>query len=325
MAPNSPLPLPRSLSVSIGDPATPSSSQRPATPVASPCKATDPKDAVMGVVYSAWETLREAEPLDPSVDYEFLIREFLAALHELRAFVDSVSQTRYTRFRQKAQAHLDAFVQPSWLPWCGELISPERAAAVSSGKEPSPPPATEASVHTPSETGEVAASGSPTASTGFDDPLPVAASSSSAVVASPVAAMAAQGIPIPKFEFQARAANPVAIDPPSDSDTAAMEVDVPLATVVAKPPSAQGSEAIEVSSHDEGDSDSDEVEYVGGNIPNLSPAHPKKGKGRGRKLAKSSGVTATFDDQYVRMPVRTFRDRSLPPTYLPLWQKPSIA
>ncbi|KZS99349.1 uncharacterized protein LAESUDRAFT_765652, partial [Laetiporus sulphureus 93-53] len=83
--------------------------------------------------------------------------------------------------------------------------------------------------------------------------------------------------------------------------------------------------AIEVSSHDEGDSDSDEVEYVGGNIPNLSPAHPKKGKGRGRKLAKSSGATATFDDQYVRMPVRTFRDRSLPPTYLPLWQKPSIA
>ncbi|KZT00305.1 uncharacterized protein LAESUDRAFT_764728 [Laetiporus sulphureus 93-53] len=53
MAPNSPLPLPRSLSSSLGDPATPSFSQRPVTLVTSPCKVMDAKDTVMGVVYSA--------------------------------------------------------------------------------------------------------------------------------------------------------------------------------------------------------------------------------------------------------------------------------
>ncbi|KZT11277.1 uncharacterized protein LAESUDRAFT_754939 [Laetiporus sulphureus 93-53] len=233
--------------------------------------------------------------------------------------------TRYARFHQKAQVHLDIFVQPSWLSWCGELISPEWAAAVSVDKEPSPPPVTEASVHMPSNTGEVAASGSLTASTSFDDLLPPAVSTSASVVAAPVAAVTAEGVPILKFEFQARAANPVAIDPPSDSDTAAMEVDIPLATVVAKPPSALGSGIIELSSNDEDNSNSDEVQYVGGNIPNLSPAHPKKGKGRDHKHAKPSSMTTVFEDQYVRMPVHTFCDRSLPPTYLPLWQRPFIA
>ncbi|KZT10269.1 uncharacterized protein LAESUDRAFT_755775 [Laetiporus sulphureus 93-53] len=324
MAPNSPLPLLQSLSYSMGNPATSSSSLCPVTPVTSPHKATDPKDAIMGVVYATLEVLREAKPLDPSMDLEFLIREFLSALHELHSFSDSVSQMHYARFHQKAQVHLDAFVQPSWLSWCRELISPEWAAAVSAGKELSPPPVTEASMHTPSDTGEVAASGSPTASTDFDDLLPLAVSTSASVVAAPVAAVTAEGVPVPKFEFQARAANPVAIDPPSDSDTAAMEVDIPLATMVAKPPFALGSGTIELSSNDEDNSDSDEVQYVGGNIPNLSPAHPKKGKGCGRKPAKPSGTTAAFEDQYVRMPVQTFCDCSLPPTYLLLWQRPFI-
>ncbi|KZT12091.1 uncharacterized protein LAESUDRAFT_754600 [Laetiporus sulphureus 93-53] len=80
MAPNSPLPLSQSLSSSMGNPATPSSSQRPATPVASPRKVTDAKDVVMGVMYSTWEALHEAEPLDPAVDFEFLIHKFLSTL-----------------------------------------------------------------------------------------------------------------------------------------------------------------------------------------------------------------------------------------------------
>ncbi|KZT11282.1 uncharacterized protein LAESUDRAFT_754949 [Laetiporus sulphureus 93-53] len=62
------------LHYSMSDPATPSSSLCPATPVTSPRKATDLKDAIMGIVYATWEALREAEPLDPSVDLEFLIR-----------------------------------------------------------------------------------------------------------------------------------------------------------------------------------------------------------------------------------------------------------
>ncbi|KZT02112.1 uncharacterized protein LAESUDRAFT_763049 [Laetiporus sulphureus 93-53] len=205
------------------------------------------------------------------------------------------------------------------------VTSPRKAAAVSAGKEPSPPPVTEAFVHTPSDTGEVAASGSLTASTGFDDLLPLAVSTSASVVAAPVAAVTAEGVPVLKFKFQARVANPVSIDPPSNSDTTAMEVNIPLATMVAKPPSALGSSTIELSNNNEDNSDSNEVQYVGGNIPNLSPAHPKKGKGRGHKPAKPSGMTAMFEDQYVRMPVHMFRDRSLLPTYLPLWQRPFIA
>ncbi|KZS99485.1 uncharacterized protein LAESUDRAFT_765475, partial [Laetiporus sulphureus 93-53] len=294
----------------MGNPATPSSFQHPATPVASPHKAADLKNAVMGIVYSAWEALRKAEPLDSA--------------HDLRAFSDPVSQTRYTQFCQKAQVHLDSFVQPSWLSWCEELISSKQAAAFSVTKELSPPLMTEASACMPSDTGEVMASDSLTASTGADDSLPTAVPTSASVVAAPAVAPAAQGVPVLKFKFQAHAANPVTIDPPSDSDTAAMEVDILLAIMVAKPPSAPVSETIKLSSNDEDDSDSDEVEYMGGTMPNLSPAHPKKGKGRGRKPAKPSGMTAAFEDQYVRMPVRTFRDRSLPLMYLPLWQKLSI-
>ncbi len=41
---------------------------------------TDPKDAVISVVYSAWEALHKAEPVDLAVDFEFLICEFLSAL-----------------------------------------------------------------------------------------------------------------------------------------------------------------------------------------------------------------------------------------------------
>ncbi|KZT00304.1 uncharacterized protein LAESUDRAFT_764727 [Laetiporus sulphureus 93-53] len=257
--------------------------------------------------------------------FEFLIHEFLSALHDLRTFLDSVSQTCYTQFCQKVQVHLDSFVQSSWLSWCEELISPKWAAAFSMTMELSPPPVTEASVHTPFDTGKVVASNSLTTSTGADNSLLAAFLAPSSVVAAPVVAVAAQGVPIPKFEFQARAANPVAIDPPSDSDTVAMEVDIPLATVVAQPPSVSVSEIIELSSNDEDDSDSDEVEFIGGTIPNLSPVHSKKGKGRGRKSIKASRMTTTSEDQYVRMPVHTFRDRSLPPEYLLAWQKPSIA
>ncbi|KZT02760.1 uncharacterized protein LAESUDRAFT_762645 [Laetiporus sulphureus 93-53] len=325
MAPNSSPPLPRSLSSLMGDPATPSSSQRPATPVTSPCKATDAKNAIMGVVYSAWEVLREAEPLDPAMDFEFLIRKFLSALHNLHAFSDSVSQMHYARFCQKAQAHLDSFVQSSWLSWCEELISPEWAAAFSAIKELSPPPVTEASMHTASDTGEVVASGSLTAFTSADDSLPAAFLAPSSMVAASVVAVAAQGVPIPKFEFQARVTNPVTIDPPSDSDTAAMEVEILLATMVTQPPSVPVSETIELSSNDEDDSDSDEVEFIGGTIPNLSPVHPKKGKGHGRKFFKASRMTTTSEDQYVHMPVCTFHNHFLPPEYLPAWQKLSIA
>ncbi|KZT03154.1 uncharacterized protein LAESUDRAFT_762143 [Laetiporus sulphureus 93-53] len=53
MAPNLPLPLPQSLSSSMGDPATPSSSQCPATPVTSPRKVADLKDTIIGIIYSA--------------------------------------------------------------------------------------------------------------------------------------------------------------------------------------------------------------------------------------------------------------------------------
>ncbi|KZT05129.1 uncharacterized protein LAESUDRAFT_760579 [Laetiporus sulphureus 93-53] len=324
MTPDSPLPLPRSLSSSMGDPATPSSSQCPATPITSPCKVTDSKDTIIGIVYPAWEALCEAESLNPAVGFEFLIREFLSALHELRTFSDLASQTRYTQFCQKAQVHLNTFVQPSWLSWCEELISLEWAATFLASKEPSPPLTTEASACTPCNTGDVTASGSLTASTSTDDSLPATVSTSASMVAAPVAAADAQGVPIPKCKFQAHAANPVAIDPPSNSDTVAMEVDISLATVVAKPPSAPVSETIELSSNDEDDSESDEIEYMGGTMPNLSPAHLKKGKGCSRKPVKSSSATTTFEDQYVRMPVRTFHDRSLPPTYLLLWQKPSI-
>ncbi|KZT06748.1 uncharacterized protein LAESUDRAFT_759242 [Laetiporus sulphureus 93-53] len=94
----------------MDDPATPSSSQRSATPVTSPCKVADPKDAIMGTIYSAWERLCKAEPLGLAVDFELLIHEFLSALHNLRAFSDLMSQTHYTQFCQKVQAHLDAFV-----------------------------------------------------------------------------------------------------------------------------------------------------------------------------------------------------------------------
>ncbi|KZT01721.1 uncharacterized protein LAESUDRAFT_763455 [Laetiporus sulphureus 93-53] len=281
----------------MGDPTTPSSSQCPATPVTSPHKAADSKDAVMGVIYSTWKVLHEAEPLDPAVDSEFLIREFLSALHDLRAFSDLVLQTRYTQSCQKAQVHLDSFVQPLWLSWCAELISPERAAAFSVNKELSPPPVAEAFAHTFSDTGEVAASDSPTASTGVDDTLLSVALASFSVVAMPVMASAALGDPVPKFEFQARAANPVTINPPSDSDTAAMEVDSPLATMVNKLPSAHVSETIELSSNNEDDSDSDEVKFIGGTIPNLSSVHLKKGKGRSRKSIKASKMTTTSEDQ----------------------------
>ncbi|KZS99487.1 uncharacterized protein LAESUDRAFT_765474 [Laetiporus sulphureus 93-53] len=94
--------------------------------------------------------------------------------------------------------------------------------------------------------------------------------------------------------------------------------------VVTEPPSTQGSEAIAVSSNNEDDSDSDEVEFMGGTLPNLSPVCPKKGKGHGHKPAKPSIVMVAFENQYVHMPVCTFHNCSLPPTYLPLWQKPSI-
>ncbi|KZT00154.1 uncharacterized protein LAESUDRAFT_764846 [Laetiporus sulphureus 93-53] len=221
----------------------PSSSQHPATPVASPRKAADPKDAVMGIVYSAWEAFREAEPLDPAMDFEFLIRKFLSAV------------------------------------------------------DLSPPLVTEASAHMPSNTGEVMASDSLTASTGTDDAFLSVALTSSSVVAAPVMAPAAIGIPVPKFEFQACATNPVAINPPSDSGAVAMKVDPPLATVVTESPSAQGSEVIEVSSNDEDDSNSDEVEFMSGNLLNLSPVHPKKGKGHGRKFTKASKITTNSEDQ----------------------------
>ncbi|KZS99871.1 uncharacterized protein LAESUDRAFT_765143 [Laetiporus sulphureus 93-53] len=303
----------------------PSSSQHPATLVTSPHKAADPKDAVMGIVYSAWKALHEAEPLDLAMDFEFLIRELLSALHDLCTFSDVVSQTRYTQFCHKAQAHLDAFVQPSWLLWCEELILPERAAAFSASKDLSPPPVTEASAYMPSDTGKVMASDSLTASTSTDDAFLSVALASSSVVAAPVMAPAAIGIPVPKFEFQACATNPVAINPPSDSDAVAMKVDPPLATVVAESPSAQGSEVIEVSSNDEDDSDSDEVEFMSRNLLNLSPVHSKKGKGHSRKSTKASKMTTNSEDQYVRMPVHTFCDRSLPPEYLLAWQKLSIA
>ncbi|KZT01722.1 uncharacterized protein LAESUDRAFT_763459 [Laetiporus sulphureus 93-53] len=281
----------------MGDPATPSSSQHPVIPVASPCKVVNSKNAIIGVIYSTWEVLCEAKPLNSAVDFEFLICEFLSALHDLRAFSDSVSQTRYTQFCQKAQVHLDSFVQPLWLSWCAELISPERATAFSANKELSPPPATEASARTPSDTGEVVASDSPTASTGTDDTLLLVALASFSVVVTPITASAALHDPVPKFEFQAHATNPVTIDPPSDSDIAAMEVDPPLATVVDKPTSAPVSETIELSSNDENDSDSDEVKFVGGTIPNLSSAYPKKGKGHGRKSVKASKMTTASEDQ----------------------------
>ncbi|KZT00158.1 uncharacterized protein LAESUDRAFT_764851 [Laetiporus sulphureus 93-53] len=157
-----------------------------------------------------------------------------------------------------------------------ELISPERAAAFSANKELSPPPVTEASAHTPSNTGEVVASNSLTASNGTNDTLLSVALASFSVVAMPVTASAALGDPVPTFEFQARVANPVAIDPPFDSDLAAMEVD-PLLTF--------------------DNSDSDEVKFMGGTIPNLSPVHPKKGKGCGRKSIKASKITTTSEDQ----------------------------
>ncbi|KZS99868.1 uncharacterized protein LAESUDRAFT_765140 [Laetiporus sulphureus 93-53] len=180
----------------MGDPATLLSSQCPATPVTSSCKTADSKDAVMGVIYFAWEALCEAEPLNPAVDFEFLIHEVLSAL------------------------------------------------------ELSPPSVTEAFAHTPSNTEEVTASNSLTTSTGTDDTLLSVALASFFVVAMPVTASAALGDPVPTFEFQARAANLVAIDPPFNSDLAAMEVDPPLASMFNKPPSVKGSETIELSSND---------------------------------------------------------------------------
>ncbi|KZT03155.1 uncharacterized protein LAESUDRAFT_762144 [Laetiporus sulphureus 93-53] len=155
----------------------------------------------------------------------------------------------------------------------------------------------EASACTPSDTGKVAASDSPTAFTGIDDALLSVALTSFSAVAMPVTASAALGDPVPKFEFQARVANPVTIDPPSSSNIAAMEVDPPFATMFDKPPSAQGSEIIELSSNDEDNSDSDEVEFMGGTISNLSPAHPNKGKGHGCKSIKASKMTTTSEDQ----------------------------
>ncbi|KZT00166.1 uncharacterized protein LAESUDRAFT_764856 [Laetiporus sulphureus 93-53] len=237
----------------------PSSSQHPATLVTSPHKAVDPKDAIMGIVYSAWEVLHEAEPLDLVMDFEFLI--------SIMAFV--------VRGVDLAQA----------------------GCCLSASKDLNPPPVTEASAHMPSDTGEVMASDSLTAFTSTDDAFLSVALASSSVVAAPVIAPAAIGIPVPKFEFQACATDPVAINPPSDSGAVAMKVDPSLATVVTESPSAQGSEVIEVSSNDEDDSDSDEVEFMSRNLLNLSPVHSKKGKGRGRKSTKASKMTTNLEDQ----------------------------
>ncbi|KZS99560.1 uncharacterized protein LAESUDRAFT_765402 [Laetiporus sulphureus 93-53] len=307
MAPNSPLPLPHFLSSMMGEPATPSFSQRPVTLLGSPCKVMDPKDAAMGVVYSAWKALREAEPFDSPIDFEFLICEFLSALRGLHSFTDSVSQMHYTQFCQKAQAHLDSF-----------------AATFLVSKNSSPPSMTEASMCMPSDTEDIMASDSLTASTGTNDSLPTAVPVSTPAAITPVAAPIPLGVSILQFKFQAHTANLIALDYPSDFDTVVMEVDPLLATVIFEPPAAQSSEAIEVSSNDKDNSDSDEVEFMDGTVPNLSPVHLKKGKGCSHQPVSPSIMTVAFEGQYACMPVRTFRNCFLPPIYLLLWQKPSI-